>query len=143
MIALAGALVSLLILVSVFWMLLTRRLREKYAVLWIIIAVAMLVIALFPGLLEGITTALGVQLPVNLLFALMIALLLGVTLHLSVEVTQAESEIRRLAEDVAILRAEVAEAAGLSAPRHAPEPGVPDEAPASTSGDDVPEQPAD
>lgn len=105
-IAIVGVVLSVIMLTVVFTLLLTRRLREKYAALWILIALCMLVLGLFPQLLMGATELLGVVLPANLLFAMAILLLLGVALHLSWEQSQAEDEIRRLAEELAILRAE-------------------------------------
>ncbi|MEV7693161.1 DUF2304 domain-containing protein [Microbacterium sp. NPDC089189] len=98
---------ALIIIVAVMWLLLTRRLREKYAVLWLVIGIVVLVLGIFPQLLLWLTAALGVQLPANLLFAVAIVLLLGVALHLSWELSQAEEEIRRLAEEAAISRAEL------------------------------------
>jgi hypothetical protein len=107
MIVAVGIALSLFILTLVFWMLLTRRLREKYAVMWIVIALSVLVLGIFPQLLLWATSLLGVQVPANLLFALAITLLLGVSLHLSWELSQAEDEIRRVAEEAALSRAEV------------------------------------
>ncbi|GAA1668513.1 hypothetical protein GCM10009807_10790 [Microbacterium lacus] len=89
------------------WMLLTRRLREKYAVLWLVIGLAVLILGVFPQLLLWLTAVLGVQLPANLLFSLAIVLLLAVSLHLSWELSQAEDEIRRTAEEIAILHADL------------------------------------
>jgi len=106
MIAIAGIVLAVIIICIVLWMLLTKRLREKYAVLWLVIALAVLVAGIFPGLWESLTAALGVQLPSNLLFAAAILLLMGVALHLSWELSGTEDEIRRLAEEAAILRAE-------------------------------------
>ena len=102
-----GIVLALAILGIVLWMLLTRRLREKYAVLWLVIALAVLVLGLFPELLDGLTHLLGVAVPANLLFALATVLLVGVCLHLSWELSQVEDETRRLAEEVAILHARV------------------------------------
>ena len=96
-----------MILVIVVWMLLARKLREKYAVMWLVIGLAVLVLGVFPQLLLWLTETLGVQVPANLLFSLAIVLLLGVTLHLSWELSQAEDEIRRVAEEAAISRADV------------------------------------
>ncbi|KAA9085086.1 DUF2304 domain-containing protein [Microbacterium radiodurans] len=107
MIVLLGITLAVVILVVVTWMLLTRRLREKYAALWLVIALAVLVLGIFPQLLETLTGIFGVQVPANLLFSMAIVLLLGVSLHLSWELSQAEDEIRRAAEEVAILRAQV------------------------------------
>lgn len=106
MIVFLGIALAVLIIVVVLGLLLTRRLREKYAVLWLVIGVVVLVLGIFPQLLYWLTDAVGVELPANLLFAIAIVLLLGVSLHLSWELSQAEDEIRRTAEEVAILRAQ-------------------------------------
>lgn len=107
MIIFVGITVALVVLGIVGWMLLTRRMREKYAVMWILIALALLVLGIFPGLLLWATELFGVQVPANMLFAVAIVLLLGVALHLSWELSQAEDEIRRTAEEAAISRAEI------------------------------------
>ena len=102
-----GVALTLVMLGVILWMLLTGRLREKYAVLWLAIGLVVLILGLFPQTLQWLTTLLGVELPSNLLFALAILLLLGVTLHLSWELSRAEGESRRLAEESAIARAEI------------------------------------
>lgn len=107
MIVPVGIAFALIILALIVTMLMRRHLREKYAVMWLLIGAAMLVLALFPDLLGALAGLLGVIVPSNLLFALAVALLIGVTLHLSWELSRAEEEIRRVAEEVAILRAEV------------------------------------
>lgn len=118
MIVLAGIALAFLVLVIIVSLLLRRQLREKYATLWIVIGLVILVLAIFPGVLLALSRALGVEIPSNLIFALALVLLIGVALHLSWELSQAEDEVRRVAEDVAILRADVEEmrrAAGLDA----------------------------
>ena len=107
MIVFVGIALALVILGIVIWMLLARKLREKYAVMWLVIGLAVLILGIFPQLLLWLTETLGVQVPANLLFSLAIVLLLGVTLHLSWELSQAEEEIRRTAEEAAIARAEM------------------------------------
>lgn len=102
-----GIAIAALIIVFVVRLLLLRKLREKYAVLWLVLGVALLVLGLFPRVLESATAALGVQLPVNLLFATGIIILLGITLHLSWELSQSEDEARRMVEEIAILGARV------------------------------------
>jgi hypothetical protein len=106
-ITLVGTVFALAVLGLIVSMLLRRRLREKYAILWLVIGVAILVLAIFPGLLFGLAAILGVAVPSNLIFALAIVLLVGVSLHLSWELSLAEDEVRRVAEEVAILRADV------------------------------------
>jgi hypothetical protein len=86
-------------------MLRRKKLREKYAALWLFVGIGTLVLAAFPRLLTIVTEFSGVQLPSNLLFIISILLLLGVCLHLSWEISVVEDETRTLAEEVAILRA--------------------------------------
>lgn len=102
-----GFLLVLAILLFVFEMLRRKHLREKYAVLWIVIGVGMLVLVAFPQLLFWASRMLGVQVPSNLLFAMALLLLVSVCLHLSFEQSQSEDEVRILAEEVGILRLKV------------------------------------
>lgn len=102
-----GAIVVLLMLTVIVVLLSKRQLAEKYAVLWLTIGIAGLIVVVFPGLLNWLTRVLHIELPSNLLFGGAILLLVGVALHLSWELSQAESEIRRLAEDSAINTLEV------------------------------------
>jgi hypothetical protein len=103
-IVIAGIGLALLVLTIIIALLLRRQLREKYATMWLLIGIVILILAIFPGLLIGLSTALGVAVPSNLIFALALVLLIGVALHLSWELSQAEDEIRRSAEELAILR---------------------------------------
>lgn len=107
MIVFFGIALAIVILAIVVGMLLARKLREKYAVMWLVIGLAVLLLGLFPQLLLWLTDTLGVAVPANLLFSLAIVLLLGVTLHLSWELSQAEEEIRRVAEETAIARSQI------------------------------------
>nr|WP_201469358.1 DUF2304 domain-containing protein [Microbacterium hydrocarbonoxydans] len=97
---------AIVILGVVLALLLKRQLREKYAIIWLVIGLAVLLLGIFPQALLFITASLGFQVPANLLFTLAIFLLLAVSLHLSWELSQGEEEIRRLAEEAAIGRLE-------------------------------------
>lgn len=101
--------VALVILAAVISLLRSRKLREKYAGLWIMVGVAIVALSLAPGLLGALASVLGIVVPSNLLFALALLLLLGVALHLSLEISRLEDETRILAENVAILNLVVRE----------------------------------
>ncbi|WP_459713159.1 DUF2304 domain-containing protein [Actinophytocola sp. KF-1] len=104
LVALVG---SLLVLAGIVELLRRRQLGEKYAVLWLVVGVFLLVFTAVPGLAIWLARALGVAVPTNLLFFVGILFLVGVVLHLSWEVSRLENETRKLAEDQAILRLEV------------------------------------
>lgn len=98
---------ALLVVGAVVWLLRQRKLREKYAVLWILVGIATLILAGFPQLLTMAADVAGFALPSNLLFLLAILLPIGVCLHLSLEISVVEDETRALAEEAAILRAQL------------------------------------
>ncbi len=99
-----SVIVALAALVLVFELLRRRRLREKYAVIWVVISLGTLVVALFPPLLGGIAALVGIQTPSNLLFFSSLIILFAVSLQLSREVGLLEEQSRRLAEEVGGLR---------------------------------------
>ena len=99
-----GILGSLVTLSLLFEMMRRQRLREKYAVFWAVVAVATLVVALWPGLLEWIANLVGVAVPSNLLFFGASMLLLVVSVQHSSELGRLEDRTRTLAEEVGLLR---------------------------------------
>jgi hypothetical protein len=99
--------VAVAALILVFELLRRRRLREKYAALWVVIAVGTVVVAVFPGLLRWVADLVGIQTPSNLLFFGSLMVLFAVSLQLSREVGLLEEQSRRLAEEVGTLRLRV------------------------------------
>jgi len=101
----AGA--SLVIFVFVFDLLRRGVLKEKYAVLWLLVAGIGLIFAVVPGLLDWLGSALGIGAPVNLLFFVMGVVLVLVSVQISYELSRHEARIRRLAEEVALLKQQI------------------------------------
>ena len=87
----------------VFELLRRRRLREKYAAIWVVIAIGTVVVAIFPEILRWLADLIGIQTPSNLLFFGSLIVLFAVSLQLSREVGLLEEQSRRLAEEVGTL----------------------------------------
>lgn len=107
---------SLVTVASIVFLMRSRRIREKYAAAWILLAVAVVVLGAFPDVLGHLAGLLGVQTPVNLLFLVSGVILLIVSVQFSVEISQLEEETRTLAEEIALLRLDLEE--GLAARDH-------------------------
>jgi hypothetical protein len=95
---------ALLFLGFIFELVRRRRLREKYAVLWIMVGVIVLGLGLFPTALNRLAIAVGVANGVSLVLFSGVMFLLLECLHLSWEASRLEDETRVLAEEVALLR---------------------------------------
>lgn len=102
-----GLVAALATALFVFELLRRGFLREKFAALWLIVSLGLLVLAVFPRLLIWASDALGLEAPSNLLFFLAAVILLLVSMQLSYEVSRLEARTQRLAEDLAILRADL------------------------------------
>ncbi|MBM7051758.1 DUF2304 domain-containing protein [Rothia sp. ZJ1223] len=111
---------SLFIFCAVLMLVRSQKMKEKYAALWLIISAITIVLALFPSLLSVVTGFTGVVMPVNLLFLLAIIMLMGVCMHLTLELSKVSDEVRTLAEEIAILKAET-----LSRSEASRTPGIP------------------
>lgn len=98
---------SILTFVFVFMLLRRGVLREKYAVLWLMVSGVALVFAIIPGALRWVSDLLGIETPSNLLFFITVVLLVLVSVQLSYELSRHEMRIRRLAEEIALLNDEV------------------------------------
>ena len=102
-----GLVGSVTTLVVLFEMMRRHRMREKYAVFWGLIALATLLVAVFPALLVTAADLVGVAVPANLLFFVASMLLLMVSVQHSHELGRQEERSRTLAEEVALLRLEI------------------------------------
>lgn len=92
------------ILLTLFEMMRRHRLREKYALIWALVAIAVITVALFPVLLYRASEAVGLAVPANLLFFSAAIVILVLTLQHSSELSRLEERTRTLAEEIALLR---------------------------------------
>jgi hypothetical protein len=84
-----------------------RRLVERYALLWMVAAVALLVLAVWRDLLEIGSDFLGIAVPANALFLVAFAVVFVLLLHFSVVMSRLGDETKILAQDVARLDEEL------------------------------------
>ena len=80
----------------------TRRLRERYAVIWLLVAFGMTALVVARPLLDRLSVALGIQSGTTTLFLIATLGILGVLLQLSVSLSTLEDQVRDIAEAVAL-----------------------------------------
>ena len=83
-----------------------RRLIERYALLWMVVALILLVLAIWNQLLAHVSNAVGIEVPANALFIAGLGLAFLLLLHFSVITTRLSEETKILAQEVARLDAE-------------------------------------
>jgi hypothetical protein len=80
----------------------SRRLKERYALIWLLVAFGMLLLALARPLLDSLSRALGIQSGTTTLFLIATLVILGILLQLSMSLTALEEKVRDIAEAVAL-----------------------------------------
>lgn len=80
-----------------------RRLAERYALLWMIFAIVLLVFAVWRGLLADVANLVGIEVPANALFLAALGVIFILLLHFSVATSRLAEESKILAQEVARL----------------------------------------
>jgi len=113
--------VAVLIVVVVLRMVALHQLRSKYALVWLIVALTLMVVSVFPGLLDELAELVGVSYAPTLFLLIALGFLGLLVGHLTWEVSRLEMRLRTLAEDHALLR-ELIDEQGLTDRRPTPPP---------------------
>lgn len=80
-----------------------KRLRLKYSLLWLALSLVALLCAIFPEPLFALAHLLGFVVPSNLVFFLAIFFLLVLCLSLTVIVSWQARDIRQLIQEIAVI----------------------------------------
>jgi hypothetical protein len=102
-VAVAGSLGILLLVIELVR---RRRLKEEYSLLWVLIAVALLVLSIWYGLLLRITELVGAVLPSSTLFFFGLVFALLMLLHFSVRISLLERRVTLLVQELGLLSAD-------------------------------------
>jgi hypothetical protein len=104
-ISIAASIASILLILVVLELIRGRRLKERYALLWLVTGVVLLVLSLWRDGLNTIAGWLGVSgYPPAILFAAAILFVIIVLLHYSTVLSRLDDEKTLLAQDLALLR---------------------------------------
>jgi hypothetical protein len=108
-VSIVAALTSLLLLVVIFELIRSRRLRERYALLWLLTASVLLVLSLWRGGLDTIAGVVGINYAPSALFVLGSLFILVVLLHYSTVISKLSDQNTILAQRLALLESKLEE----------------------------------
>ena len=89
-----------------------RRLREEYSWLWLLTAGGMVLLAVWYRLLVVITHVVGAVTPLNTLLLCAILFLFAIAVHYSVIISRLTTQVKNLAQELALLSSRVEEREG-------------------------------
>jgi hypothetical protein len=96
-----------ILLIIIFELMRTRRLQERYALLWLLTGLVVLVLALWRGALGLLAETVGIAYPPSALFVLAALFILVVLLHYSTVISKLSEQNIKLAQRLALLENEL------------------------------------
>jgi hypothetical protein len=104
-IQIVAVLVTAILLFGILELVRSRRLLERYAILWLFSAAILLGLSLWRGLLEDVASAVGIYYAPSALFVIAFGFILVLLLHFSVAVSRLSEQAKVLAQRLALLEA--------------------------------------
>lgn len=84
-----------------------KKLDVKYALVWLVSGLIILLLVIFPYIINWLSDFLGIYNPVNMLFLLGLCLSLAIIFVLTVQASRATNKITKLTQEIAILKKEI------------------------------------
>jgi hypothetical protein len=109
-VSVAAAIAAGILLLVIFELIRSRRLQERYALLWLLTGVVIFVLAVWRGLLGKVSDLVGIAYPPSALFILAAFFILLVLLHYSTVISRLSEQNTTLAQRLALLENELEQA---------------------------------
>ena len=114
-VSIAGAIASVLFLLVILELIRSRRLRERYALLWLVTGLVLVLLSAWRGGLNTIASWLGVRgYPPAVLFAVGLLFVILVLLHYSTVISRLSDQNVVLAQKIALLESRFEDSGRIS-----------------------------
>ena len=97
----------LFLFLLIVYLLRKRKLSTKFAIVWFLAIIVMLLTVLLPDVMKYVANLIGFELLSNMLLCIFIAILLFITLALTIMVSSNKRKITLLIEEISILKKEL------------------------------------
>src|SRR5439155_23157884 len=101
-VSIASAIAAVVLLLVILELIRSRRLQERYALLWLLTGLVIFVLAVWRGLLSRLADLVGIAYPPSALFVLAAFFVLVVLLHYSTVISKLSDQNRILAQRLAL-----------------------------------------
>lgn len=111
-IQLLGIITGVFFILLVSRLIITRKLREEYAIIWVIFSFLIFFFSIWRSGIDALGKLLGVYDPPNLIITIAIICILLYLLHLSIVVSKQKKQIKNLSQEFGILKKKWMDAEG-------------------------------
>jgi hypothetical protein len=97
------------LLMLIFELVRQRKLKEKYSLVWLLTALALLAVSAIPGLLDGFGKLLGIYYSPTAFFLIAFFFLMLIALQFSVVISKLSERNKTLSQELALLKLKMEE----------------------------------
>ena len=101
--------ISFLFLFNIGRLIVKRKLREEYSIIWIIATITLIVFSFWTDGLIIISNIVGIRVASNLIFTGAIFIILVYLLHLSTVASQLHEENKKISQEIALMKKKLEE----------------------------------
>lgn len=99
--------ISAIVLISVLELIRRNSFKERYALLWLLASIVLLIFSFSRKLLHFVAGIIGIYYPPSFLFLLGTGFLILITLHFSIAVSSLSEKNKTLSQELGILKEEL------------------------------------
>ena len=99
-------LISIIIFIVIIELVRKRKLREEFSLIWLLTGFLLFILAIWYDLLLAITSLIGASLATSTLFFFGLVFLILINLYYSIKLSAIANQMKNLAQEVGILKAE-------------------------------------
>jgi len=99
--------ISLFFLLIIFELTRRKKLKEKYALLWVIMGVIIAILAIFKKIVFFITSIMGIKTPINAMIFIGTFFILSINLYYSLVISSLSEQVKKLAQKLALLEQKI------------------------------------
>lgn len=96
-----------IIIIAMLYLVFKKKINFKFALVWIILFVVLILTLVIPGFLSWLTDLLGFQTPSNMILSIFIAVLIAINISYAIAMSRQTKRITKLIQDYALLKSKI------------------------------------
>ncbi|MDO5329382.1 MAG: DUF2304 domain-containing protein [Coriobacteriia bacterium] len=102
-----SSLFCIFVIALIIFLTIKKRIKIKYAIIWILLFAILLLSIIIPGLMQWLTALLGFQTSSNMIICIIVSILVLISIATTAIISHQNKTIRNLVQEIAILNKKI------------------------------------
>lgn len=104
-----GIVFGVFLIVSMFFLVKSRMVQEKYSIVWLFMGVLILIFSVFRNFMEAFSNFIGIYYAPSALFAILIACAYILLINMSISISSLKKKSKTLVQEMALMKMKIYE----------------------------------